>query len=81
MLGFLNPLLYYLVLFKAYSLLPAQIAQPLNYTWPLILVILSIIFLSKNIRSGNFGNNYKLYRSFGNFHSRANSVFRKLKVR
>ena len=25
--GFLNPFLYYLILFKAYSLLPSQIAQ------------------------------------------------------
>jgi drug/metabolite transporter (DMT)-like permease len=48
-LGFLNPFTYYLVLFKAYSLLPAQIAQPLNYTWPLVLVILSVIFLKQKI--------------------------------
>lgn len=47
--GLLNPFLYYLVLFKAYTLLPAQIAQPLNYTWPLILVILSMIFLKQKI--------------------------------
>jgi drug/metabolite transporter (DMT)-like permease len=45
LLGALNPLLYYLVLFKAYSLLPAQEAQPLNYTWPLVLVLLSALFL------------------------------------
>jgi len=43
--GFLNPFLYYLILLKAYSLLPAQIAQPLNYTWPIMLIILSAIFL------------------------------------
>ena len=47
--GFLNPFLYYLVLLKAYSLLPAQIAQPLNYTWPLILVLLSMLFLKQKI--------------------------------
>lgn len=40
-LGLLTPTLYYLILFKAYSLLPAQLAQPLNFTWPLVLVILS----------------------------------------
>ncbi|MDI9571476.1 MAG: DMT family transporter [Pseudomonadota bacterium] len=40
-LGFLNPFLYYLILFEAYTLLPAQEAQPLNYTWPLMLVILA----------------------------------------
>lgn len=47
--GLLNPFLYYLVLLKAYSLLPAQIAQPLNYTWPLILVLLSMLFLKQKI--------------------------------
>jgi drug/metabolite transporter (DMT)-like permease len=31
-LGFLNPFLYYVVLFEAYSLLPAQEVQPPNYT-------------------------------------------------
>ncbi|MEN3044193.1 MAG: DMT family transporter [Candidatus Hydrothermales bacterium] len=49
-LGFLNPYLYYLVLFKAYSLLRAQIAQPLNYTWPIILTFLSTFFLKTKIR-------------------------------
>ncbi len=46
-MGFLNPFLYYLVLFKAYSLLPAQIAQPLNYTWPITLVVIGAIFLHR----------------------------------
>lgn len=40
-LGLLNPFLYYLVLFKAYALLPAQVAQPLNFTWALTLSWLS----------------------------------------
>ncbi|MFD1294991.1 DMT family transporter [Lutibacter holmesii] len=48
-LGFLNPFLYYVVLFKAYTLLPAQEAQPLNYTWPIMLVILSIPLLQQKI--------------------------------
>ena len=48
-LGLLNPFLYYLVLFKAYSLLPAQQAMTLNYTWPLMLVLLSIPLLNQNI--------------------------------
>lgn len=47
LLGLLNPFLYYLVLFKAYSLLPAQEAQPLNYTWPIVLSIMSGIFLKQ----------------------------------
>ena len=41
-LGFLNPFLYYVVLFKAYDLLPAQEAQPLNYTWAITLAILFV---------------------------------------
>ncbi len=47
--GFLNPFLYYLMLFKAYSLLPAQIAQALNYTWPIVLVLLSALFLGQKL--------------------------------
>ena len=49
-LGFLNPFLYYVILFKAYSLLPAQEAQPLNWTWPIMLVLLSIVILKQPIR-------------------------------
>ncbi len=48
-LGLLNPFLYYLVLFKAYALLPAQQAQPLNYTWALTLTLLSIPLLGQKI--------------------------------
>ncbi len=40
-LGLLNPILYYLILFGAYDRLPAQAAQPLNYTWPLFLSLLA----------------------------------------
>ncbi len=39
--------LYYTVLFSAYGRLPAQEAQALNYTWPLMLVLLSIPLLGK----------------------------------
>ncbi len=53
MLGFLNPFLYYVVLLKAYSLLPAQEAQPLNYTWSIVLVLLSIPLLKQRIRSSS----------------------------
>jgi|APSaa5957512622_1039677.scaffolds.fasta_scaffold04346_6 drug/metabolite transporter (DMT)-like permease len=49
LLGFLNPFLYYVILFKAYSLLPAQEAQPLNYTWPIVLVLLSIPLLKQRV--------------------------------
>ena len=49
-LGFLNPFLYYVVIFKAYSLLPAQEAQPINFVWPLTLVLLSIPILGQRIK-------------------------------
>lgn len=45
LLGLLNPCLYYLVLFKAYELLPAQQAQPINYTWAITLSLLAVPFL------------------------------------
>lgn len=50
-LALLNPVTYYLVLFKSYSLLPAQIAQPINYAWPVVLTIFAAIFLRKPISS------------------------------
>ena len=50
--GLFNPFIYYLILFEAYSLLPAQIAQPLNYTWPLVLSLFSTIFLKQKLRKG-----------------------------
>jgi drug/metabolite transporter (DMT)-like permease len=48
-LGFLNPFLYYVVLFRAYSLLPAQEAVALNYLWPVALVLLSIPLLRQKV--------------------------------
>ncbi len=49
-LGFLSPFLYYTVLFRAYSLLPAQQAQPLNFIWPLVLVLLSVPILKQKVQ-------------------------------
>ncbi len=48
-LGLLNPFLYYLVLFEAYDRLPAQEAQPLNYTWAVVLGLLSIPLLGQRL--------------------------------
>jgi len=48
--GLLNPFLYYAVLFEAYDRLPAQEAQPINFTWSVLLVLLSIPFLHQRIR-------------------------------
>lgn len=49
LLGFINPFVYYLILLKAYSLLPAQVAQPLNMIWPIVLVFLSVPLLGQKI--------------------------------
>jgi len=48
-LGLLNPFAYYLVLFTAYDLLPAQEAQPLNYTWAITLSLLSVPLLGHRL--------------------------------
>lgn len=48
--GFMNPFLYYLILFHAYALLPAQEAQPLNYTWAVALTLLSVPLLGQNLK-------------------------------
>lgn len=48
-LGILNPFLYYLILLQAYSLLPAQEAQPLNNTWAITLSILAVPFLKQKL--------------------------------
>jgi len=53
-LGFVNPFLYYLILLRAYQLLPAQIAQPLNMIWPIILVFLSVPILKQRIKRKSF---------------------------
>lgn len=54
LLGFINPFVYYLILLKAYSLLPGQVAQPLNMIWPIILVFLSVPLLHQKIEKKSF---------------------------
>jgi len=49
-LGFINPFFYYLILFKVYSLLPAQLAQPLNFTWGIAIALLSIPLLKQKVQ-------------------------------
>ena len=53
-LGFINPFLYYIILLRAYQLLPAQVAQPLNMIWPIILVFLSVPLLGQKIKRKSF---------------------------
>lgn len=54
LLGLLNPFIYYLVLLKAYTLLPAQVAQPLNMIWPIVLVFFSVLILKQKIPARSF---------------------------
>ncbi|MFT4908179.1 MAG: drug/metabolite transporter (DMT)-like permease [Oleispira sp.] len=49
-MGLINPCLYYFLLFGAFDRLPAQEAQPLNYTWALVLTYLSVPFLGQRLR-------------------------------
>ena len=48
--GLLNPWLYYVMLFIAYDRLRAQEAQVLNYTWAIVLSVMSIIILKERFR-------------------------------
>ena len=49
LMGFLNPFLYYAILFVAYDRLLAQEALVLNYLWPVLLVLLSIPMLGQRL--------------------------------
>lgn len=51
LLGFacLNPLAYYCILLAAYDRLPAQQAQTINYTWAIMLALLSIPVLGQRL--------------------------------
>lgn len=51
--GLINPILYYFVLFAAYERLPAQIAQPINYTWAIVLSLLAAPVLGQKLRKGD----------------------------
>jgi drug/metabolite transporter (DMT)-like permease len=48
-LGLLNPAGYYFCLFGAYDLLPAQEALALNYTWAVVLALLSVPLLKQKL--------------------------------
>lgn len=54
LLGILNPVAYYFVLFRAYDMLPAQMAQPLNYAWPIVLLVLLAVFNHEKIPAGKY---------------------------
>ncbi|EAT12321.1 DMT family transporter [Bermanella marisrubri] len=50
LLAAINPTLYYIILFQAYDLLPAQQAQTINYTWAITLSLLSVPFLGHKLK-------------------------------
>ena len=49
LLGLLNPFAYYWVLFIAYSQLPAQQAQAINYTWAITMSLLAVPILKQKL--------------------------------
>lgn len=54
LLGFINPLVYYIILLNAYSILPAQVAQPVNMIWPILIVFLSVPILKQKIPARSY---------------------------
>ncbi len=53
--GLMNPMLYYVILFQAYDLLPAQVAMSINYTWAIVLSLMAIVFLGQKILAADIG--------------------------
>jgi drug/metabolite transporter (DMT)-like permease len=49
LMGLVNPVAYYLVLLRAYDLLPAQQAQAINYTWAISLALLAVPLLGHRL--------------------------------
>lgn len=47
--GLLNPTLYYLLLFHAYDMLPAQEAQAINYSWAIVMSLLAVPLLGQRL--------------------------------
>lgn len=52
--GLVNPVAYYWTLFRAYELLPAQVAQPINYAWPIVLLIFLAVFAHEPIQKRKY---------------------------
>ena len=52
LVGWLNPGLYYLVLFAAYDRLPAQEAMAINYSWGITLALLAAPLLRQRLSLG-----------------------------
>ena len=52
LVGWLNPGLYYLVLFATYDRLPAQEAMAINYSWGITLALLAAPMLRQRLSAG-----------------------------
>lgn len=50
LLGLSCPAIYYMVLFSAYDNLPAQVAQPINYCWPIFLTLMLALMMHRPVR-------------------------------
>ncbi|CAG9295383.1 DMT family transporter [Celerinatantimonas diazotrophica] len=55
LLGLINPFGYYFILFQAYDRLPAQQAQPLNYSWAITLSLMAAVLLGHKLTRGDIG--------------------------
>jgi len=53
-LGALNPFIYYLLIFAAYERLLAQVAQPLNQIWGILLAAISAWRFGRRIKSAQW---------------------------
>lgn len=54
LLGLLNPTLYYLLLFGAYDLLPAQEAQAINFSWAIVMTFMAVPLLKQRLHWYDF---------------------------
>lgn len=52
--GAINPFLYYLILLQAYSMLPAQEAQAINYTWAIMLSFMAVPILKQRLKVADY---------------------------
>jgi len=68
--GLLNPFAYYLVLFAAYDRLPAQVVQPINYSWIIVLTLMSMVFLKQKMAPSDLAAGFICYLGVGIIASR-----------
>ena len=59
--GALNPVIYYEILFRAYDLLPAQVAMSINYTWAIVLTVLAALILKQKMKAVDFAAAFLCY--------------------